>query len=250
MVGLCCLQTIGLTFLLRMKFGLVFFACGGNRFGLFYLQFPPPGIGFGLSCLWFPEWKRTQTQNVGPDIFRWGGGSSTGRRASHKLRYVPRNSGKKNFLEGVNLHRAIVSQPQKQNQPPTLWNIFAGSAQNNFVSLPRTLLRVNVHCPDSLMCPSHRTLEGAVAELMTSYHPKGQNLLKSSDCLGATCQFWIPFRRPQLFCVSICIFVQSFLKSMKIPQTRKPRTKTAKARQNHKKWRRNAQVTTFHNKIQ
>ena len=57
----------------------------------------------------------------------------------------------------VNLHRALVSQPQKQNQPPTLWNTFTGSTQNNFVSLPCTLLRVSVHCPDSLMCPSHRT---------------------------------------------------------------------------------------------
>ena len=27
-------------FYLRLKFGLVFFAYGGNRFGLFYLRFP------------------------------------------------------------------------------------------------------------------------------------------------------------------------------------------------------------------
>ena len=42
-------------FYLQLKFGLVFFAYGGNRFGLFYLRFPPGReIRFGLFCLRFP----------------------------------------------------------------------------------------------------------------------------------------------------------------------------------------------------
>ena len=70
-VILALMDIIGL-FYLRLKFGLVFFAYGGNRFGFFYLWFPPgrklglvffaygspcPEIGFGLFCLRFPYRK-------------------------------------------------------------------------------------------------------------------------------------------------------------------------------------------------
>ena len=37
---------------------------------------------------------------LGPDIFRWGGGSSAQRGGGQNVRYVPRNPGKTNFLAG------------------------------------------------------------------------------------------------------------------------------------------------------
>ena len=57
-VGLCCLRSIGLVFVLmvgiwfglfclRLEFGLVFVAYGSSRLG----------IGFGLFCLRFPHCK-------------------------------------------------------------------------------------------------------------------------------------------------------------------------------------------------
>ena len=56
-------------FYLRLKVGLVFFAYGGDRFGLFCLRLSPCGnwatrqdIGFGLFYLWFPTMSRKHTK--------------------------------------------------------------------------------------------------------------------------------------------------------------------------------------------
>ena len=45
-------------FYLRLKFGLVFFAYGGHRFGLFYLRFPPGRkLGLVLVAFFNRDWR-------------------------------------------------------------------------------------------------------------------------------------------------------------------------------------------------